>query len=149
MKLKFRKGVFIVVYSFYKNNLEYLLLKRKLHWTGWEFPKGAVEKFETKRMAVKRETMEETGLVPVKIKKHKFSGKYLYSRTLSDRPNVVGQTFSLYSVEVEKRKIKIDRHEHSRASWFSYKDAVKKLTYDDQKKSLKIVNEWLTKKLDK
>ena len=38
-----------------------------MHWTGWEFPKGGVELFETKKMTVKREIKEETGLNTIKI----------------------------------------------------------------------------------
>ena len=42
---KFRQAVFVVIYR--KNNLtknfDFLLLKRKKHWIGWEFTKGGVE----------------------------------------------------------------------------------------------------------
>lgn len=144
---KYRKAVFIVVYSVLKGKPKYLLLKRKLHWTGWEFPKGGVEKFELKKMAVKREVFEETGLVPIKIKKHNFSGKYKYPKILEDRPGVVGQTFFLYSVEVEKGKVKIDKKEHSSHKWLSYIEAKKRLTYDNQKEALKIVDNWLGERL--
>ncbi len=147
MKKKFRKAVFIVVYYFERGKPNYLILKRKLHWRGWEFPKGGIEKFETKKMAVKREIREETGLRIKKIKKHNFQGKYLYSKVLKDRPNHVGQTFSLYSVEVEKGKINLDKREHSFSSWVSYKNALEKLTYKNQKDSLKIVHKWIVSKL--
>ncbi len=143
MKGKFRKAVFLVTYNFQKNKPEYLILKRKLHWRGWEFPKGGIEKFETKKMAIKRELNEEAGLKIKKIKKHNFQGKYFYPKKLKDRPNFVGQTFSLYSVEVEKGKINLDSHEHSDYEWVSYKNALKKLTYENQKDALKMVNDWL------
>jgi len=44
----------------------FLVLKRKLHWHGWEFVKGHVEK-ETARQAVLRELREETGIKNVKL----------------------------------------------------------------------------------
>jgi 8-oxo-dGTP pyrophosphatase MutT (NUDIX family) len=99
MKSKYRKAVFIVTYA----KIYYLILKRKLHWSGWEFPKGGTNFFETKRGAIKREVVEETGLVPIKIKKFDHSGKYKYHKKLSDRPGVVGQTFSLYSAKNRKQ----------------------------------------------
>ena len=58
----FRKGVFIVVYTNDKGKIKYLLLKRKLHWKGWEFPKGGIKKGEGILKAVKRELKEEAGL---------------------------------------------------------------------------------------
>jgi 8-oxo-dGTP pyrophosphatase MutT (NUDIX family) len=146
MKRKLRKGVFFVVYSFEKGKPVYLLLKRKLHWVGWEFPKAGVERFETKKSAVKRETIEETGLAPLKIKKHRYSGIYIYPEIFPDRIGYLGQTFSLYSVEVEKGKVKIDKKEHSNFKWVKYKDAVKIMVHKNQIESLKIVNDWILKK---
>lgn len=143
--MKYRKEVFIVGYS--KNNkkgkVEYILLKRKLHWKGWEFPKGKIESKETKIETAKRELKEETGLKLIKIKKFNFSGKYLYKNLLKDRPGLGGQTFSLYAAEVKKGKVSLDKREHSGHKWFSFFEAEKKLTWPNQKKSLRIVNQWL------
>ncbi|MCR4327197.1 MAG: NUDIX domain-containing protein [Nanoarchaeota archaeon] len=147
MKNKLRKGVFFVLYSVEKGHPKYLILKRKLHWIGWEFPKAGVEKLETKRNAVKRESFEETGLIPSKIKKHDFKGGYLYNKILKDRPGLKGQTFTLYSAQVKTGKVKVDSIEHSGFKWMSYKDSLKNLTYQNQKESLKIVNSWLVEKL--
>lgn len=146
MKGNFRRGVFFVVYKREKGKIKYLVLKRKLHWTGWEFPKGGIEKFETKRSSVKRELFEETSLAPIKIKKFSYSGKYLYPKRLSDRPGMIGQTFTLYSVEVNPGKVKIDKKEHTSSKWLSYFEAQKILTYENQKNALKIVNDWLNYK---
>ena len=143
--MKYRKAVFIVGYS--KNNkkgeVEYILLKRKLHWKGWEFPKGKIESGEDKIQTAKRELKEETGHKALKIKKFNFSGKYLYKNPLKDRPGLVGQTFSLFAAEVKKGKVKIDKREHSGHKWLSFLEAEKKLKWPNQKKSLRIVNDWL------
>ena len=103
---KYRKAVFIVTYAKSENKIFYLLLKRKLHWVGWEFPKGGVEEKENPFEAVKRETKEETGLKPLKIKKFNVHGKYEYRRKIPDRNGIIGQSYSLYAIEVEKKKIK-------------------------------------------
>ena len=145
--MKYRKAVFIVTYSLTEKKLQYLILKRKLHWKGWEFPKGGINFFETKKTAVKRELLEETGLSPIgKIKKFDFKGRYNYNKKLSDRPNFRGQTFTLYAAHVKKAKIKPDKLEHSDYKWVSYDKALKMLKWPNQKKSLEIVNEWLKKR---
>ncbi len=138
--MKYRKSVFVVVYSKTKKGVEYLILKRKLHWRGWEFPKGGIKKFESKKKSVRREIKEETGLSPFKISRFSFSGKFDYDRKLKDRPGFVGQDFSLYSVEVKKGKVKVDGKEHDDYKWVTFKEAMKKLKWINQRKSLKVVN---------
>lgn len=139
-KKRYRKGIFIVTYKIEKNKIKYLILKRKLHWKGYEFPKGGIEKFEFPSRTVRRELFEETGLVPKKIKNHHVKGFWNYKKEMNDRPGLVGQTWKLFSVLVEGDKIKIDKKEHSGFEWLSYKNALKKLTYENQKKCLEIVN---------
>jgi len=145
---KYRKGVFFVIYAKNKKgNFEYLILKRQLHWKGWEFPKGGIEKRETHLKTIQREMDEETGLVPLNFKKFKIKGRYKYDRNLEDRPEMIGQTFeSLYAVEVNKKKIKVDGIEHCDFRWVNYSDALKLLKWDNQKQSIKIVGEWLEKR---
>lgn len=136
----YRKSVFIVVYRKTNKGIKYLILKRKLHWSGWEFVKGGIEPNEEIEGAIKRELKEETGQFPLKIQKNNFYGKYKYKKI---RKGFVGQTFSLYSAEIENEKIILDKREHSDYLWLSYSEAHKKLTYRNQKKSLEIVNNWL------
>jgi len=143
MEKKYRKAVFVVTYSFKDSKPIYLLLKRNLHWKGWEFPKGGVDLFESKKKAVMREVKEETGLKPLKINKHNKSGRYLYKKKFLDRTGIAGQTFSLYSAEVKKSKVKVDKREHIDSQWLSFNQATKKLTYPNQRKCLRIVNNWL------
>ncbi|MBU2615669.1 MAG: NUDIX domain-containing protein [Nanoarchaeota archaeon] len=149
--MKYRNSIFALVYLIKEKNVEYLILKRKLHWKGWEFPKGAIERFETKKGAVKREVFEETGLSIKRedIKKFEFSGKYKYNKVILDRSEFKGQSFSLYSVEVKKGKVRVDNYEHSDYKWVGFEKALKMLTWSNQKKSLKIVNEWLENEIQK
>lgn len=144
MKLKkFRNAIFAVTYLKNSDGVKYLLLKRKKHWIGWEFPKGGIDFFETKKMAVKREVKEETGLKILNIKKFNISGKYRYKKEYKDRKGIFGQKFSLYAVEVQKGNVQIDKKEHSDFEWDTFEKAIKKLTWDSQKRCLKIVQEWL------
>ena len=59
---------------------------------------------------------------------------------------MIGQTWKLFSVEVKKGKVKIDKREHSSFEWLSYESAMDKLTYENQKNCLEIVNKWVLKK---
>lgn len=147
-KGKYRKAVFSLVYSIVDGKPEYIILKRKKHWKGWEFPKGKIEKGENKIQTVRRETKEETGLKAVKIKRFHISGLYRYKKFLKDRPGVVGQTYTLYSTLVKKGngKIKVDSIEHYYGKWVGFSEAYNILTWVDQKRCLKIVDKWLNKR---
>jgi len=140
---RYRRAVFIVTYLRTLKGIKYLVLKRKLHWNGWEFVKGGVEKEESLEGAVKREIFEETGQVPVNIDKHNFFGRYKYNKKLSDRNYFIGQSFTLFSAELSEEKVKIDEREHSTYLWLPFSEAFKKLTFKNQKKSLQIVNNYL------
>jgi putative (di)nucleoside polyphosphate hydrolase len=146
-KKSYRKAVFIVVYRI--NSItkkpEYILLERKLHWSGWEFPKGGIDEGETPRQAVERETKEETGLNSIKVRAYNVRGKYSYPKFLKDRPDKYGQTYELFSAEVSHGYVMFDCREHSNFMWLSFDDAFKKLTWSDQKKCLTIVNKSLSK----
>ena len=102
---KYRKGVFMVTYRKEKNKIYYLVLKRKLHWKGWEFPKGGIEKEESLLNAAKREIEEETGQVLIKIKNYNLDGNYPYKPLLKDRPGLFGQTYNLFSAEIQNKKV--------------------------------------------
>jgi 8-oxo-dGTP pyrophosphatase MutT (NUDIX family) len=143
---RYRRGVFVVTYAKQGNKVEYLILKRKHHWSGWEFPKGGMKLFEFERCAAKREVREESGLKALKIKKFNYSGGYKYNKEYKDRPGIIGQTFSLYATEVKKGKVKTDEMEHSEYKWLKFNEAIKKLTWNNQKKCLRIVDKWLSKK---
>ena len=141
--MKLRHAIFAVVYSIKNKKIKYLILKRQKHWKGWEFTKGGIELFETRRMAVRREVNEETGLKILKIKRFNIGGIYKYKNKLKDRPGVVGQTYHLFAVEVNKGKVKIDRKEHSEFKWVNFNEAERKLTWENQKACLRKVNDWL------
>lgn len=143
--MKYRKAVFIVTYRKAGKKIKYLLLKRKLHWKGWEFPKGAINKKETPLLTVLREIKEETGQSPITIKSYNAKGKYKYKKKYPDRKGIIGQTWQLFSVEVKGKKIKLDKEEHSAYKWLDYNESIKIIDYPEKKKSLEIVNKSLNR----
>src|SRR3989344_173925 len=146
-KNKFRKGVFVVVYSKDKKNkeakIEYLILKRKLHWKGWEFAKGGVKKGEFLLKTVKRESFEESGLRIFNVKRYSYSGKYRYDKVFDERKGFIGQSFVLYSAETKRGRVRLDGKEHSNHKWMNFKGAYKKLRWPNQKRALKMVDKFL------
>lgn len=146
--MKYRKGIFAVVYSKDSSGkIEYLLLKRKKHWKGWEFVKGKIEQGESKLKAAKREVSEETGLKILNIKDFGISGKYKYGHILKDRPEVFGQTYHLFGAEVKKGKVSLDSKEHSEFQWFGFEEALDTLTWNDQKRCISIIESEINKKI--
>ena len=141
--MKYRKAVFILTFAKTKKGIEYLILKRKLHWKGWEFPKGKIEKGEKKVNAVKRELKEETGHHALRVMRFNYSGKYNYHKIFPDRSGIRGQTFSLYATQVKKGKVSLDKKEHNKYKWVNFKTALRMLKWPNQRKSLKIVEEWI------
>jgi len=139
-KMPYRRGIFFIVFKKDKNKVKYLLLKRKLHWKGWEISKGGIEKNENYKQGLLRELKEETGAKPVKIIDFHKTGKFKYEKELPDRKGIIGQTYKLYSVEINTDKVKYDKYEHSGYKWVDFKTAYKMLTWTDQKKCLKLVH---------
>ncbi len=144
IKGKYRKAIFVLPYAKTNRGIEYLLLKRKLHWKGWEFAKGKIEPGEKKEQTARRELREETGHKALKVKRMGFSGSYRYNEKLSDRPGMIGQTFTLFAAEVKRNgRVTLDHKEHAGFRWVNYKTALKMLHWPNQRKSLRIVNAWL------
>jgi 8-oxo-dGTP pyrophosphatase MutT (NUDIX family) len=149
-KKKFRKGIFIVAYTLNKYGTpKYLILKRKLHWKGFEFPKGGKKSFETNQLAALREVKEETGLHVLRLKNHHLYGRYFYKKKMIDRVGFSGQSYVLFSAELNPGKIKLDKREHSRYEWLYFVSAIKKLTHENQKECLRIVDKWINKNRNK
>lgn len=146
MKPEYRKSVFVVVYFKQDNKIKYLLLKRKLHWKGWEFPKGGVDNNESEEETARREVKEETGLDINAFRKYDFHGEYKYKKKYPDRGEFIGQKYSLYAVEVSNGKVHMDEKEHSNYEWLDFANAMKRLTWKNQKDCLKIVNSSLETK---
>lgn len=143
---KFRKGVFIVGYTLNKYGIpRYLILKRKLHWKGFEFPKGGKNLLETNYMAALREVKEETGLNVSKLKNHHIYGRYFYKKKFLDRKGIVGQSYVLFSAQLKEGRIKLDEREHSGYEWIYFNSAIKKLSHENQRESLRMVDKWINK----
>lgn len=139
--MKIRRGVSAIV--FVKEGgckKKYLLLKRKMYWTGWEWLKGGCKKGEDSLSCLKREIREEIGK---KVEEYIITKTDLIFAFMYEKPFVhdgelwSGSKNKVYLIELNNKKIKIDNDEHSKYKWVSKKEALKLITYEDQRKIFK------------
>ena len=124
-----------VVYN-QKKSRRYVLLLNKERW---DFPKGNMEKGESELDTVLREVGEETGIRNIEVVpgfRHVI--EYYYRR---DGKNVHKQVF-YYLARTEEEKITISS-EHEGAGWFDYGEALKKLSYNNSKATLREAEKFL------
>jgi 8-oxo-dGTP pyrophosphatase MutT (NUDIX family) len=118
-----------VVFKDGSEGRSYLLLLNAGHW---DFPKGNREEGETELETVLREVGEETGLQNISI----LTGfrrviEYYYRR---DGKNVHKQVVYLLA-STNEDQVRISG-EHQGYGWFSYRDAIKRASYDNSKNTL-------------
>ena len=131
----YRKGVLGIVIN---KDKKFLILYRTLHWRGWEFPKGGIEKGESEEDALKREIKEETGLDAKIICKLPYEVVYDYPKDFIKKTNTKyrGARQSVY-LAVADGIVKLSK-EHKRYKLVSYKEARKLLKHENQKNALDV-----------
>ncbi len=138
----YRKGVSAVVFRRKGKKTVFLVLHRKLNWTGHEILKGGLDGKETEDRCLKRELREETGIRRYRCVRTEYEYKYPWTKAyIKDKNTYHGAHFRLFIVEdLDKGdRIRIDAREHSGYGWVTGNKALKMLTYNDQKKALKFV----------
>lgn len=119
--------------------LLYLLLKRrsrKRYGHLWQGVAGKIEQGETAVEAVIREINEETGLKPIYL----FTADHVTSfyQSYNDRMNIV----PVFGAKVDSADVQIS-DEHSCYRWVNFKEGVKMLSWNQQKKAISIINAML------
>jgi 8-oxo-dGTP pyrophosphatase MutT (NUDIX family) len=131
------KSAGAVVFRDGPNGREYLLL---LNAGRWDFPKGGVEKGESELQTVLREVKEETGLKSFAIVPgFRRVIEYFYRR---DSKNVHKQVVYLLA-KTSEDKVSIS-FEHQGYAWYAYREAVKKASYDNSKKTLEAAESFVS-----
>jgi dATP pyrophosphohydrolase len=126
-----------------KKKIEFLILKRakdQVYPNIWQMVTGKIKENETAKEAAIREIKEETGFLPISMW-------------------VVPNVNSFYSpqkdeiclipvllAEVENISKVVISDEHSNYRWVNYKKAKSLFAWPGQKRSLEIIDEYLTKK---
>ncbi|MEK6959045.1 MAG: NUDIX domain-containing protein [archaeon] len=122
---------------------KFLLLHRVLNWKGWEYPKGGIDVGEEKESTVGRELFEETGLKKFemvgKVGEFDFFDKKRGSMTTMTNYLVRVSSNSRITLSdnqaVNEKGEKIIEHDDFR--WCVPGEAVKLLTHDDTKASMR------------
>lgn len=129
MPREFSAGV--VIYRMENGNPKYLILQ---HGSGhWDFVKGNVEKNEKLRDTIIREAWEETGIQDLKFDDN-FENKisYFYKR----EGKTIYKEVVFHLAETQTTQVKIS-YEHVGYAWLNYDQTLKKLSYENSKKTLK------------
>jgi 8-oxo-dGTP pyrophosphatase MutT (NUDIX family) len=116
---------------FYKDNnkIKYILIKHKLG-KHWGFPKGHIEEGETEEIAALREIKEETDIDSIIIEGFKEKTKYNPIKKIS-------KTVIFFLTKTNSLYFKPQKKEIDECRWASYEEALKLLTYKNQKELLK------------
>lgn len=130
MDYEIKKGIYAVVYKKVNNEIRYLVMRRSQDWTGWEFVKGGVESGEDFDDTAPRELKEETNL-EIMLKKSKHESHFYSRKDGKQRKHVM----KIYYGEYKGGEIKIGE-EHDGFAFMKLEDALKILSYEDQRKIL-------------
>ena len=130
------------IYHYNRNQLRFLILKRsktKIYEHLWQGVAGKMEKGETASQTAIRELKEETGLAPYRM----FVADHVstFYESNFDRMNVV----PVFGIEVLSMDV-ILSDEHCEFKWTTFEEAYDILTWNGQKKGLKVVYEMLNSK---
>jgi bis(5'-nucleosidyl)-tetraphosphatase len=118
--------------------INYLILNYS--YGHWDFPKGNVEIGETEIDTIKREVMEETGIVDIKlIEGFRQQISYKYRK----KSKLVHKTVVYYLAETKSNKVVLS-FEHVNFAWLNFDDALNKLSFENSKKVLKNAKEFLS-----
>lgn len=129
----YRKAVLGIIVS---RDKKFLLLYRILHWKGWEFPKGGIEKGETEEEALLREIKEETGLHASIVCRLPYEISYDYPEKFVEntKTKYAGAKQSVYLITASG-KVKLSG-EHKKYKWVSCEEAMKLLKQESHRKAL-------------
>ena len=137
MKKEISAGV--VVFRRTEKGVLYLLLK--YGWGHWGFIKGHIEPGEKDIDTVKREAFEEAGLSDLKFIfgfREKIEYEYFFRRERRHK------TVYYYLAETKQENVRLS-YEHKDYAWLPFEDALKRITYDNDREVLRKAHRYLKK----
>ncbi|MFH1247407.1 MAG: NUDIX hydrolase [Candidatus Micrarchaeota archaeon] len=141
---KTRRGVFAVVVD-KKGNM--LVLHRVHYWRGWEVPKGGIDGKYSERECLENELWEELGL---RKKDYEVIGRtnhfqeFKYPANYRKKWKVDGAKIRGWAIRAKKQRITFKNNpvrEHDSYKWMPVEKALKRLSYANQRKAVKLVVE--------
>lgn len=136
MKREFSAGV--VVFYLRNKTIEYLLL----HYASghWDFPKGHIEKGETKQETAIRELKEEAGMSAQLCEGFEDSFEYFFKNTKTHE--LINKTVYFFVGQADTKQVTLS-HEHMGYEWLEYNQALEKITYKNAQELLKKAHKFL------
>lgn len=110
-----------------------ILLVHRPRYDDWSFPKGKLDPGETVEEAAVREVKEETGLA-CRIIRELATTRYVY-RT-RNKGRLKPKAVHYFLMERVSGDIHVPGEEVDRAAWFHVEKAVRKLSYEEDRKLL-------------
>ena len=124
-----------VIFHDIKGEVRYLLIKNKRS-AHWGFPKGHIERGETKEQTALREVQEETGLRVKLIEGFSCLSKY----RIRDR---VEKTVTIFTATTPSTVIHMQKEEIEDYIWLTYDRALSLLRFDNDKSILIAAHDFL------
>ena len=99
----------------------------------WDFPKGNIEPGEKEIETVKREVYEETGITDLEfIFGFREIIRYFYFRNKEK----ISKEVIFYLAKTNQKEVRLS-YEHKGYEWLTYKEALKRITYENSKEVLR------------
>ncbi len=139
------KSYGIIPFKRQNSELHFLLIQHQTKegkGTHWSFPKGHRENREDPETTARRELKEETGIENIRIYNSPvFKEKYSFKT----EDAVVNKTVIFFLAEVLTDKVKLPEEEVHDYQWLSYKQAMRKITYEESRQILEKAYNYLYK----
>lgn len=141
--MKVEKSAGAIVFRKENNQIYYLLLHypsgARSAKSYWEFPKGHVEGNEKLLDTAKREIQEETGIDDLKfIDGFKKTIKYFFQF----KGEKILKFVTFFLAQTNRKKVKISK-EHLGYEWLTFKEAMKRIKFENSKEVLRAANDFL------
>lgn len=131
----------VCVFRTLKTGVHFLVLQRaveeKLYPGLWQIVTGTMKKHESALKAALRELKEETGLHPRRC------WTIPYVDTYFDLAKNTIQLVPVFAVEIDSSSTPHLSSEHQRFEWLRFEDALQRIVWPGQRRSMEIVNEFI------
>jgi tRNA nucleotidyltransferase (CCA-adding enzyme) len=116
------------------NKEKFLVIKQMSGYYG--FPKGHMEGDETEEETALREVYEEVGLKAKIVEGFRETLDYQVNK------NIMKEAV-FFLMRSDEKKVKLDKNEVLEYAWLGYKDAWKKITFEEEKEAFLRAYEYL------
>jgi len=136
----------VCIFRWSAGEIQYLLLQRaddeKLYPGIWQIVTGSIEKNERAERAALRELEEETGLNVKRFWTVPIVDSYF------DTLNDIVQMVPVFAAETDAASSVRLSQEHKRFEWLAYAAVMDRIAWPGQRKSIKIVHEYIAGEKD-